>query len=245
MKRFAALAAAFMVIAGMSAAPAPAAPLTTSAATNLNWGSPIPAGSDEFNYTGSPDSTKWSLYKGPGHHNKGRRVPGQNTVANGALSITGLSNGDTGGMSSKFRGKTSGKWETRMKVNTRDSEYHPVLILWPDTGGNKTTEAEIDYAESTSDTGRVKFFLHYGKAGTKTQTSASKVIDMTVYHNYAVSWTPSAVVGYIDGVEWFRDSKPGHVPTMPMHQTLQLDWFPDGTALTLSRMDVDWTRAYN
>jgi hypothetical protein len=30
-----------------------------------------------------------------------------------------------------------------------------------------------------------------------------------------------------------------------MHQTIQLDWFPDGTATTPSQMQVDWIRVYN
>lgn len=131
-----------------------------------------------------------------------------------------------------------------MRTNVRDSEYHPVLLLWPDSGGNSTTESEIDFAEGTDDTAKEKFFLHYGAAGTTTQTSVERVIDTTQWHNYAVEWTPAAVVGYIDGVEWFRDTTPSHVPQMAMHQGIQLDWFPDGTTLTQSRLDVDWTRTY-
>jgi hypothetical protein len=30
-----------------------------------------------------------------------------------------------------------------------------------------------------------------------------------------------------------------------MHQTIQLDWFPDGTATKPSQMQVDWVRVYN
>ena len=30
-----------------------------------------------------------------------------------------------------------------------------------------------------------------------------------------------------------------------MHQTIQLDWFPDGTPTTKSWMQVDWVRVYN
>ena len=131
-----------------------------------------------------------------------------------------------------------------MKVNNRDTEYHPVLLLWPDSGGNTTTEDEVDFAESTSDKSQVKFFLHYGSAGSTTQTSAAKTLDMTVYHNYAVDWSPSGVRGYIDGQLWFTDTTASHNPNQPMHQGIQLDWFPDGTTTTTSTMTVDWTRAY-
>lgn len=226
-------------------APAPNAPGTDAAAVNLNWGTPIAAGSDEFNYTGAPDPAKWNNYAAPGHHKNGRRVPAQSTVNGSELVQTGLPNGDTGYISSKFRpGTKYGKWETRMKTNARDTEYHPVLLLWPDTGGNTTTEAEIDYAEGTGDPSRIGFYLHYGAAGTTTVTKASRSLDPTVFHNYAVDWAPGYVRGYVDGVLWFEDKDPAHIPNMAMHQGIQVDWFPDGTVTTESKMLVDWTRAY-
>lgn len=217
-----------------------------SAATDLGWGTPISAGSDEFNYTGAPDSTKWNNYNDiPGHAGNGRRMAAQSTVNGTELVQTGLSGGDTGYLSSKYRpGTMYGKWETRMKVNNRDTEYHPVLLLWPDTGGDSTTDDEIDYAESTSDKTKVKFFLHYGTPGQNLTTSAEQVIDLTQYHNYAVSWSSTGVRGYIDGILWFEDTSSTHNPGQSMHQGIQLDYFPDGTSTTTSTMSVDWTRAY-
>ncbi|WP_314191730.1 hypothetical protein [uncultured Arthrobacter sp.] len=32
--------------------------------------------------------------------------------------------------------------------------------------------------------------------------------------------------------------------TVGMHQTLQLDWFPDGTVTNQTQMIVDWVRVY-
>jgi hypothetical protein len=224
--------------------PTPAPNPSGSAATNLNWGTPIAAGSDEFNGSGV-DSTKWNNYNTSGHHGNGQRLQSQSVVAGGVLTQTGLSNGDTGYLSSKYRpGTMYGKWEVRMRTSVRDSEYHPVLLLWPDSGGNATTEDEVDFAEGTNDTSKIKFYLHYGAAGTTTQTTAEKVIDTTQWHNYAVDWSPSGVRGYIDGVLWFTDTTASHNPNQPMHQGIQLDWFPDGTATTQSWMQVDWTRAY-
>ena len=34
-----------------------------------------------------------------------------------------------------------------------------------------------------------------------------------------VEWTSVGIVGYLDGVEWFRDTDPTHQPPGPMHQT--------------------------
>jgi hypothetical protein len=67
---------------------------------------------------------------------------------------------------------------------------------------------------------------------------------MTQWHNYAISWSSTAVVGYLDGVEWFRENHPGRIPDDAAHLTAQLDWFPDGTATTTSRMQLDWVRVY-
>jgi hypothetical protein len=229
---------------GSTPPPAPAPNPTGSAATNLGWGTPIAAGSDEFNGT-AVDSTKWNNYNTSGHHGNGQRLQSQSVVAGGMLTQTGLSNGDTGYLSSKYRpGTMYGKWEVRMRVPSRDTEYHPVLLLWPDVGGNKTTEDEVDFSESTGVLNRDQFYLHYGAAGTTTQTRAEKYLDMTQWHNYAVDWSPSGVRGYIDGVLWFVDTDPSHNPNQPMHQGIQLDWFPDGTSTSTSTMQVDWTRTY-
>ncbi|MFC7849826.1 family 16 glycosylhydrolase [Arthrobacter sp. NPDC057388] len=224
-------------------APAKAAPGTagngTQAANALGWGSVV-AG-DEFNYTGTPDRTKWSVYNSAGHAGKGVRSPQAWSVANGVATVSGDSAGTTGGMSAKFANQKYGRWETRMKTNKRDSEYHPVLILNPVI--ESSTCDEVDYAESTADTTLVKFFLHYACSGEK-QTYSAKAVDTTQWHNYAVEWTPAGITGYIDGVKTFTDTNPAHQPSGSVHQTLQLDWFPDGTSTTPSQMQVDWVRVY-
>lgn len=60
-----------------------------------------------------------------------------------------------------------------------------------------------------------------------------------------MEWTDKGIVGFLDGAAWFRDSDPAHQPPGPMHQTIQLDWFPDGTPTTPSSMEVDWVRVYD
>jgi beta-glucanase (GH16 family) len=146
-------------------------------------------------------------------------------------------------MSAKFAQQKYGRWETRMKTNDRDPEYHPVLILWPNDNSSANC-AEIDYAEGSTETSMMKFFLHYECGGKDFQTYATKPIDSTQWHNYAVEWTPAGITGYVDGVKTFSDTNPAHQPTVGMHQTLQLDWFPDGSATKASEMQVDWVRVY-
>lgn len=234
------------------AAVAPAAPVAaqaavaatgsgSQAATARGWGAVV-AG-DEFSKTGAPDSTKWSVFKGTGHAGKGVRSPQAWSVANGVATVSGNSAGTTGGMSAKFAQQKYGKWETRMRTSARDPKYHPVLILWPNNNTSPNC-AEIDYAEGSTNTTQIKFFLHYACGGSNFQTTAAKTIDTTQWHNYAVEWTPAGITGYIDGVKTFSDTNRAHLPSVGMHQTLQLDWFPDGSATKPSQMQVDWVRVY-
>jgi hypothetical protein len=227
--------------APVTAQAAVAATDATEAATARGWGAVI-AG-DEFSNTGAPDSTKWSVFKGAGHAGKGVRSPQAWSVANGMATVRGDAAGTTGGMSAKFAQQKYGKWETRMRTNARDPKYHPVLILWPNNNTSPNC-AEIDYAEGSTNTAQIKFFLHYACGGSNFQTTAAKTIDTTQWHNYAVEWTPAGVTGYIDGVKTFSDTNPAHLPSVGMHQTLQLDWFPDGSATKPSQMQIDWVRVY-
>jgi hypothetical protein len=218
-----------------------AATRSTEAAVAHSWGSPV-AG-DEFNYTGAPKDTRWSVYKSPGHAGNGLRRPRQIKVDGSKVTITGNARGTTGGMSAKFGHRRYGRWETRMRVSDRARKYHPVLLLWPDSG-DWPCGGEIDYAEGTRDRSVMRFFHHY--SCDNLQTRASRELDATQWHNYAVEWTPTAVVGYLDGVEWFRDETASHQPPGSMHQTIQLDWFPSGSRPTKrSRMHVDWVRVYD
>ena len=214
----------------------------TQAATTFGWG-PVLAG-DEFSNTGAPDATKWSVFKGAGHAGKGVRSPAAWSVANGSATVKGDAAGTTGGMSAKFAQQKYGRWETRMKTSARDPKYHPVLILWPNNNTSPNC-AEIDYAEGSTDTTMMKFFLHYAcGGGSKFQTTAANPVDSTQWHNYAVEWTPAGITGFVDGVKTFTDTNPAHQPSVGMHQTLQLDWFPDGSATKASQMQVDWVRVY-
>ncbi|MFJ5697373.1 glycoside hydrolase family 16 protein [Arthrobacter sp. NPDC093139] len=221
-------------------AAAPAAGNGKQAATTLGWG-PVVAG-DEFSYTGAPDSAKWGVYDSAGHAGNGIRSPKAWSVANGVATVTGDSAGTTGGMSAKFARQKYGRWETRMKTNARDPQYHPVLILWP-TKPSSTCD-EIDYAEGAGNTSKIKFFLHYECGGSNFQTQSSYAVDTTQWHNYAVEWTPAGITGYVDGVKTFTDTNPAHQPSGAMQQTLQLDWFPNGGATAPSQMQVDWVRVY-
>lgn len=226
-------------------APAAAAGSGNQAATTLGWG-PVIAG-DEFSTTGAPDRAKWSVYNGKGHAGKGLRSRDHVSVGGGAVTIRGDAAGKTGGMSAKFARQKYGKWETRMRVAHNDPQYHPVLILWPDNSADAYSGRcwEIDYAEGNNGPGRMSFFNHIACPGNgKVHTYAKKAIDTRQWHNYAVEWSPTKITGYIDGVKWYEDTTPANIASVSMHQTIQLDWFPNGTATKPSQMQVDWVRVY-
>ncbi|MHA7239480.1 glycoside hydrolase family 16 protein [Arthrobacter sp. TMS1-12-1] len=238
---------AFLLLAGMvgsDSAPVVAPPASlpareeTTAAAAQGWG-PVVAG-DEFDYTGAPDAGKWDVYDSPGHAGHGIRSPRQVTVDGTAAVLSGTADGTTAGMSAKFARQKYGRWEIRA-AGSGDDEYHMVSILWPDSG-NWPCDGEVNFAETTGDWNVIKFFLHYSCADS--QVSVSRALDVSRFHNYAVDWSPAGVVGYVDGVKWFEDATPARQPPGPMHQTLQLDWFPDSTADGTAEMRVDWVRVY-
>lgn len=217
---------------------APDTVTSTEAAVVQGWGASV-AG-DEFNYSGAPDAAKWNVYNSAGHAGNGLRSPQQVTVNGSTMVMTGTPDGTTAGMGAKFANQKYGRWEVRA-AGSGDNEYHLVSILWPDSE-NWPCDGEIDYAETTGDWNVIQFFHHYGCSNL--QTAASKPLDVTQFHNYAVDWSSRGIVGYIDGIKWFEDTDPAHQPPGPMHQTLQLDWFPDASADGAGEMRVDWVRVY-
>jgi hypothetical protein len=202
-----------------------------SAAAALGW---TRVGGDEFNGGLSP---LWSPDDSEGHAGNGRRTPDAISVENGVLVIRGDSQGNTGGMSWK-EDQRFGRWEMRARFPKGDDQYHPVLILWRESGGKEN--GEIDFAETTSASPDVSFFLHYGSD----QKYAKKTLDITQWHNYAVEWVDGRVTGYIDGEKWFESTDKETLPPGKMHPTIQLDYFPDGGSPKPTEMQVDYMRVY-
>jgi Glycosyl hydrolases family 16 len=191
-------------------------------------------GGDEFN---GSISELWSPYDSEGHAGNGRRTPEAISVENGMLVIRGDSEGNTGGMSWK-QDQRFGRWEMRARFPKGDDQYHPVLILWRESGGKEN--GEIDFAETTSASDKVSFFLHYGSE----QEYAHKKIDITQWHNYAVEWVDGRVTGFIDGEKWFESTDEETLPPGKMHPTIQLDYFPEDGSPEPTEMHVDYMRIY-
>ena len=206
----------------------------TQAAVARGW---TLAAADEF--TGTALSSNWGPYDGAGNGGDGRRSPDAITVQNGIMTIRGDSKGTTGGMA-WTDDQRFGKWEVRARFPKGDKQYHPVLLLWPQ--GEWPQGGEVDFAETTSASPDVNFFLHYSSSNK--QKSADKPLDLTQWHNYAVEWVSGRITGYIDGQQWFQSTDSNTLPPGQMHLAIQLDYFPDGGSPKPTEMDVDYVRIY-
>jgi hypothetical protein len=203
---------------------------------------------DDFNGTGV-DTSRWGQYNSVGHGGNGLRRPSAFTVvsdatANGGKTLRcfGTSNGTTGGMAHRV-GQQYGRWAARMRIPNGDSRYHPVLLTWPDAE-NWPVGGEIDYAEGECGVNHMNFFLHYSSSNSQTHGAIN--IDTTQWHWYEMEWTPTAVRGWCDGVQYFEDTNHSHSSFGAHHGTIQLDWFPEGASTTgTGEMYVDAYRVYS
>lgn len=209
----------------------------STAAERYGWGRPDR--SDDFSGT---STGRWEVYDGPGHADKGMRSPSAVSLKDGVLTITGDATGTTGGLAWN-PGQKYGRWEGRVRAATGDGSYDALLLLWPDAE-DFPVGGEIDFMEMQDPTRQTTdIFIHHGPDNS--QVNGEVQIDGTEWHNWAVEWTPEAIVAYVDGEEWYRTTDTSIFPPGPMHLSIQLDWFPQGATTEGSAMMVDWVRQYS
>jgi licheninase len=116
-----------------------------------------------------------------------------------------------------------------------------VLILWPHDN-DWPTGGEIDYAEVYNPARqRLHFHLHYGPDDKVIK--ASKTVDMTRWHQFAVEWTEDHISGYIDGQRYFHTTQRSAQPPERMYQTVQLD-YSSNEEKGSATMEIDWAAKY-
>ncbi len=139
-------------------------------------------------------------------------------------------------------GQKYGRWSVRAKGNSTDGRYHLLPgITWPDSE-DWPEDGEIDYAEGNCGANKISFFLHFGNGTSNgAQTQGSISINTNDWHWYEMEWAPTYVRGWCDGVQYFSDTNTSHFNySSGHHQTVQLDWFPDGAGSTgVGEMRVD------
>ncbi|OAN32474.1 family 16 glycosylhydrolase [Mycolicibacterium iranicum] len=187
-----------------------------TAAGRYGWGAPR-----ETRFSGPSSLDGWVVYDSVGHNGWGRRTPRAISFVDGVMVITGDAFGNTGGLT-WGGGQKYGAWEVRMRVPEGAVDYHAVALLWPDAE-NWPVGGEVDFVEVVADAKRqhVSHHLHYS-ALDLTEAGVTNV-DATEWHNYAVSWTPTAITIYVDSVPVWRTTNTSHFPPGPMHLALQLD----------------------
>lgn len=226
---------------------------------NLVW-------SDEFNYEGLPDETKWNSEEGFVRNNelqfytRGRIE--NSVVKNGNLLIIGRKERFNGGEYTSASLDTRdkfflkyGKIEARMKLPAGQGIRSALWMLgmnmpvagWPECG-------EIDIMEHVNNTmeavGTAQWYNEKPVSSVK-----SIPCDVTKYHNYAVEWNKDSIRWLIDDMRYhalcIQDSVNS---THEFHKSFYIllnlsiggDWpkDPDSTTVFPDTLHVDWIRVY-
>ena len=223
----------------------PSQRLDTEAAIQNDW---TMIEHDEFDGD-ELDEDKWSPYSGKTTDDVGQHDPDNITVSDGTVKLTSRDDKTSAGMWWKS-GHKYGRWEARVRSQAGNG-YGPVMLLWPESG-DWPEDGEIDMMEiPKGDRTKATFTVHWGE--NNQQDSASATGDFTQWHNFAVEWTPDHIVGYLDGVEFYRNEDGDAQPPGEMHFVLQQDigpygndWIPAPDASTPSEVsfEADWVRVY-
>jgi len=186
---------------------------TVTAPVDKNWSfDTIPSWSDDFAYTGKPDTTKWTYDLGGGGWGNSELEDYTDSsdnvsVANG-LTITARKQnlGGENYTSTRIVSKGSilyGRIEVKAKLPSGVGTWPAIWMLpdayvygaWPNSG-------EVDIMEMVGyDPNVVHFSAHNqmyyaGNAKTSSYTIPTASTD---YHIYREDWTPYAIRGYYDG----------------------------------------------
>ena len=187
----------------------------TGSGLNLIW-------SDEFNYTGSPESSKWNYNIGRGDNGWGNgeaqyytNRPENVKVENGYLIITAKKESYEGASYTSTRLLTQGKFnfkygkvEVKAKLPIGKGTWPAIWMLgsnistvgWPACG-------EVDIMEHVGNNqGTVQSAMHTPSSYGGTINHGSQFLDdvSTEFHIYAVEWTAEKMIFTVDGVEHYR-----------------------------------------
>jgi beta-glucanase (GH16 family) len=194
---------------------------------------------DEFDYSGLPDSTKWSYeVGGSGWGNNELEYYTSNrlenaSVANGKLTITARleSFGGKSYTSARMVSRQKGDWlygriEVSAKIPSGRGTW-PAIWMMPTDGayGGWPNSGEIDIME------HVGFDPHIIHANTHTKSfngangrgASMGVYDaFTAFHVYAVDWTPTKMDFYVDDTKYFTLNSTSDYQTWPFDKRFYL-----------------------
>jgi beta-glucanase (GH16 family) len=222
--------------------------------------------SDEFNYSGLPDSTVWGNEVGFIRNNElqyytNRRAE-NSRVVDGNLLIVGrkepYKNANYTSASLATDGKknwTYGKVEARIKLPRGQGLWPAFWMLgqninkvgWPECG-------EIDIMEHINNENLLHGTLHWLNEK-HVSSGGTTPCDVSEYHNYSIEWNKEAVRLFLDGNKyWEVNIKDGINSTEEFHKPHYIilnlaiggDWpkSPDMTTSFPDTMFVDYVRVY-
>lgn len=183
----------------------------------ISWG-------DEFNYSGSPDRTKWGFDIGNGYtgwgNNEQQYYRAENAVVTGStLKIIAKSESFSGYSytSAKLNTVNSkmfryGRFEIRAKLPVTGGMWPAAFMFgqnhrwydytqWPECG-------EIDVFELSSNNNRQihqsihNAFYNYAKSNPKFQKTS--IANPDRFNNYRIDWTPDYIRWFINGVQSYE-----------------------------------------
>jgi len=222
--------------------------------------------SDEFNYSGLPDSSKWGNEVGFVRNNELQYYTKQrienSRVVGGNLLIIGkkeaYKNAKYTSASLVTDGKNSwtyGKIEARMKLPKGQGMWPAFWMLgqnihsvgWPECG-------EIDIMEHINNEDLLHGTLHWFNEK-HISSGGTTPCDVTKFHNYSIEWDKESVKLMLDGKKyWEVNIKDGINSTEEFHKPHYIilnlaiggDWpkNPDATTAFPDTMYVDYVRVY-
>lgn len=189
--------------------------------TDKNWSFETTAAwSDEFDGT-SVNTSKWSFETGGGgwgNNELQNYTNGSNARLSGGNLIIEARRESSGGReysSTRMITRDKGDWlygrfEVRAKLPSGRGTWPAIWMLASENSyGTWPASGEIDIMEHVGyDPNKVHFSVHTSAYNhtRNTQRSSNKMVPtaMSDFHTYRCDWTPFAVRGYIDGVQYFE-----------------------------------------
>lgn len=225
--------------------------------------------SDEFNYNGLPDTSKWGNELGYIRNNELQYYTDRKEnqiVRNGYLEIIALKEACKGytytSASINTLGKASWKYgriEARMKFSKGQGIWPAFWTLgknindvgWPKCG-------EIDIMEHINNEEFTYGTLHWANEENHShiQNQGFGKVDVTEFHTYAINWNSDSITWYIDGNQFHKviianginGTEEIHKPHyILLNLAIGGDWpkSPDSTTVFPSKLIVDYVRVYS
>jgi len=217
--------------------------------------------SDEFNYCGLPDSTKWVHEVGNIHNNELQYYSYQR-IENGNLQIIARNENYQGSNYTSARLSTDGKFnfkygkiEARIKIPLGQGIWPAFWLLGQsikDVGSPKC--GEIDVLEHVNNENIFHSTMHWDNNGLVSFEGIKK-FDFQKFHVYTVEWDKNKISWLLDGKKYLKGkiNKKKHNTDEfqnPFYIILNLavggNWpgKPDNTTIFPDTMKVDYVRVY-